>query len=412
MGERASFAELVPEDRFWVLDALCLGFSFLLLLYSMLGLLGFEYAWVPAAAVSFCSVLSCVFRLQCCGVICADRVMSSSFLVAGALGLGVAAFPPSPSLAVAAALCVALLRALRLVLMPKRDLPARLSLDAENRALLTKPLAYLLACIVSSSVASGALMVLCEGALDDPMGFAGLSVGLLVTGVTLWGMMAATKPSRGLDWITRSALSLLFAALLFFFQSFAPVASLAVLAFSLSLIAFLLARMTLDLLEVFDLPSAAFVVAIVVAALLHLFAAAASIALKAMGLDRVFAAATTLAALAMAAVVVYGLSSERIWTASELRAKGEAVAAPEPPSRGAWRQACALIADEAGLTPREREVFELLAKGRNVPSISRELVISSHTAKTHTLSIYRKTGVHSAQELIDLVESAKDRARK
>lgn len=63
------------------------------------------------------------------------------------------------------------------------------------------------------------------------------------------------------------------------------------------------------------------------------------------------------------------------------------------------------VAVEYGLTPRETEVFALLAQGRTVGIIREKLVISLNTARFHTKNIYAKLGVHSQQELIDLAES-------
>lgn len=63
----------------------------------------------------------------------------------------------------------------------------------------------------------------------------------------------------------------------------------------------------------------------------------------------------------------------------------------------------AQLAREAGLTPRETEVFGLLARGRSIPYIRDALVISRETAATHAKHIYAKLGVHSRQELIDLI---------
>ncbi|MEG0324307.1 MAG: helix-turn-helix transcriptional regulator, partial [Raoultibacter sp.] len=57
-----------------------------------------------------------------------------------------------------------------------------------------------------------------------------------------------------------------------------------------------------------------------------------------------------------------------------------------------------------GLSARETEVFELLAKGRNRVFISKALFISDNTTRTHMKNIYRKLDVHSQQELIDLLE--------
>lgn len=61
------------------------------------------------------------------------------------------------------------------------------------------------------------------------------------------------------------------------------------------------------------------------------------------------------------------------------------------------------IAAAHRLTPRETEVFGLLARGRSIPYIRDELVISRETAATHAKHIYAKLDVHSRQELIDLV---------
>lgn len=67
---------------------------------------------------------------------------------------------------------------------------------------------------------------------------------------------------------------------------------------------------------------------------------------------------------------------------------------------------CRRIADSYGLTPREHQVLVLLAKGRNAEYLQKELVISIATAKTHIHRVYMKLGVHTRQQLIDLVEVA------
>ena len=69
-----------------------------------------------------------------------------------------------------------------------------------------------------------------------------------------------------------------------------------------------------------------------------------------------------------------------------------------------WENRCEKIAERCGLTPREREVFRLLARGRNSPYIQKELVITNNTVKAHVKHIYQKLGVSSHQELIDLVD--------
>ncbi|WP_302391901.1 helix-turn-helix transcriptional regulator [Eggerthella sinensis] len=67
-------------------------------------------------------------------------------------------------------------------------------------------------------------------------------------------------------------------------------------------------------------------------------------------------------------------------------------------------QRCAIVAEEAGLTKRERDILLVLARGRDVPSIAKQLFISENTVRSHSKSIYRKLKIHSKQELLDLLE--------
>lgn len=63
-----------------------------------------------------------------------------------------------------------------------------------------------------------------------------------------------------------------------------------------------------------------------------------------------------------------------------------------------------LLADEKGLSPREREVFSYIARGHGSPYIAKELTVSNETVKTHVKRIYRKLGVGSREELLALIE--------
>ena len=64
----------------------------------------------------------------------------------------------------------------------------------------------------------------------------------------------------------------------------------------------------------------------------------------------------------------------------------------------------ARFAASFGLTKRESEVFSYLSKGRSLPYIADELFVTTGTVKTHTAHIYRKLGVKSKQELLDMFE--------
>ncbi len=49
--------------------------------------------------------------------------------------------------------------------------------------------------------------------------------------------------------------------------------------------------------------------------------------------------------------------------------------------------------DAPVLTPREREILKLIAAGRSLPEIARELILGLTTVKTHAQHLYEKLGV-------------------
>lgn len=65
---------------------------------------------------------------------------------------------------------------------------------------------------------------------------------------------------------------------------------------------------------------------------------------------------------------------------------------------------CDLLSQEYGLTSRESDTLRLLVRGRKLQSIADEMSVSANTAKSHTRHVYQKLGVHSSEELFDLVE--------
>ncbi|MFR4999618.1 MAG: helix-turn-helix transcriptional regulator [Slackia sp.] len=70
-----------------------------------------------------------------------------------------------------------------------------------------------------------------------------------------------------------------------------------------------------------------------------------------------------------------------------------------------FEERCSAIAQRHGLSPRECEVFVMLARGRNREYIQEQLVVSRNTVKAHVKHVYAKLGIHAHQELIDLVEA-------
>ena len=88
--------------------------------------------------------------------------------------------------------------------------------------------------------------------------------------------------------------------------------------------------------------------------------------------------------LVLALVLVYGLSA--VFFAIKFR----------------WRES-----KPAGAV--DGEVFGLIVKGRDLPYIADKLVVSKNTVRTHMKNIYVKLGVHSKQEVIDLVDAFEKR---
>ncbi|MBU1013935.1 MAG: helix-turn-helix transcriptional regulator [Bacteroidetes bacterium] len=61
------------------------------------------------------------------------------------------------------------------------------------------------------------------------------------------------------------------------------------------------------------------------------------------------------------------------------------------------------ISEQFNISIREKQVFELIIKGKSNKEIEQELLISSHTVKNHIYSIFRKVGVQSRSQLINRV---------
>lgn len=78
-------------------------------------------------------------------------------------------------------------------------------------------------------------------------------------------------------------------------------------------------------------------------------------------------------------------------------------------SEDTFAERCRAIAAEASLSKRETEIFSLLACGRSRPYIRDALFLSKNTVATHVKHIYAKLGIHSQQELIDLVREEDSR---
>lgn len=83
---------------------------------------------------------------------------------------------------------------------------------------------------------------------------------------------------------------------------------------------------------------------------------------------------------------------------------GGLLAAAFPQTASAFELSLRSLADRAGLTAREAEICGLLAQGRSRPYVRELLCVSKNTVDTHVRHAYAKLGIHSNQELIDLLQ--------
>lgn len=80
-----------------------------------------------------------------------------------------------------------------------------------------------------------------------------------------------------------------------------------------------------------------------------------------------------------------------------------------PSAREATLERCAALAAAHGLTPRETEILELLAQGREPTQVEQELFLSHNTLKTHLRHLYAKLDVHTREELMASVAASEQR---
>ncbi|MDR2197639.1 MAG: LuxR C-terminal-related transcriptional regulator [Coriobacteriales bacterium] len=114
----------------------------------------------------------------------------------------------------------------------------------------------------------------------------------------------------------------------------------------------------------------------------------------------------SLAAVALVSIYLLSMLSLVFFRGQGLarETRSDKASAENPLSREKfYLESCRQIATDAGLTPREAEMLPLLGSGRSIARMAELLFISENTAKSHVKSIYSKLGVHSKQELIDLV---------
>lgn len=64
---------------------------------------------------------------------------------------------------------------------------------------------------------------------------------------------------------------------------------------------------------------------------------------------------------------------------------------------------CQVIGEESSLSKREVEILTMMAQGNSLKKISETLFLAPGTIQGYSKTLYRKLGIHSKQDLIDLV---------
>lgn len=102
-------------------------------------------------------------------------------------------------------------------------------------------------------------------------------------------------------------------------------------------------------------------------------------------------------------------SPQELLTAIQAAAAGQTMLAPNIAQRlVTWfreqpkRQETAQCPEVTELTPREREVTRMVARGMSTDEVARELIIGEATVRTHLYRVRTKLGVRDRAELVSL----------
>ncbi len=122
------------------------------------------------------------------------------------------------------------------------------------------------------------------------------------------------------------------------------------------------------------------------------------------GADFVLTAGIAFACLYLILMVIWAVNArERKRAEAAAREAARQVGSLRREADGARRARCDEVARAHDLTAREADVLYLLAQGRDTDSIAEACSLAKNTVKSYRKAIYAKLGVHSRQEVIDLV---------
>lgn len=85
------------------------------------------------------------------------------------------------------------------------------------------------------------------------------------------------------------------------------------------------------------------------------------------------------------------------------KSEAEREEGPSKSPADAYRERCRETSERFRLSPREREIMAYMGRGHSSVYIAKTLVISENTVYTHARNIYRKIGIGSKEQLIQLL---------
>ena len=120
---------------------------------------------------------------------------------------------------------------------------------------------------------------------------------------------------------------------------------------------------------------------------------------------------TTITAVALAAIWLCTLASSFVARSAAQRAERIKAGDPATPQGNQPEvhyidrrdEQVQRLAQTYGLSTRETQIVSIFAQGRSAARIAEQLTLSENTVKTHLQNSYAKAGVHSKQELLDLI---------
>ena len=398
MAER--FGNPMPAGRRWICCVVGMGFAVSAFIDCAVMLPQAQQPYLPCGALALLLMIAWVYWFRPAEILFVDQVTPLMLVCIGVLGI-LSPFLPQAWMPLVVVFKI-LVAAAILPLWARRRISQHESAQASpGHKVLAKPVAYLVAYEVTICLAFGVVSQTCIPNLVIGEMNAGLGIGVALGGVVAMIAHAYAEVPKGIDVLTRISLIAIVISWLIFAQPVWTELALALCGTGFGLFAYLVLRLSEDLSLAFDF-SGGFMPCVLSIFVMSLAAGhGVGWLIDSSGFMMQNPVIVVVFCVAIVVVVtVYGLSSERIWVASGLRAREE----EQSDKGGRWKGACEAVARTYGLTSRETDVLFLLSRGRNAAYIEKELVVSGNTVKSHMLSIYRKLGVHSQQELISLVE--------